>query len=417
MIKFKDNIIKRFKLNHSKIFDYYIILIICSVILLSRNTMITTCIIGFENSFLISIILFVPLYIIALKKVINRQIDFKKITIIIMMLIFIVISVILKKDMQAYNFSILYYIISAIVLILTIDYKKIQKYYINIIFILACFSLITTYIIKPLIFSLEIDNSMRSTNFIIKNSVGYEFLNLGLGFAVFNENYDRNYGVFTEPSFFQFYLIIAIIFLLFEKNKRVDWLRILIYIITVYTTKSAAGYIAVACILGIYITKYFIENRKEYKKILKMLMVIMLLFILLLINPNIRRSIDFVYTKITVSNESSISRFGSVEFAVKKFINSPIIGNKIADILLYENDLTNTIFTIGAIYGVIPLLSVIYFILKFSNKFKQNNIITMGIFITIMLSSNSHLFIGIQSFWVLMLLGFGEDKNENTLDS
>lgn len=411
-----DNIIK--KINRDKIFNIYIILLISSILLFSRNTMITTCIIGFERSMYISMILFVPLYINVVKKALKRQLIFKEMIGITIMLIAIALVVIIKKDIQLYNFSILYYVISATVLILTVDIKKIQKCYINIMLIISIYSLITTYLIKPLIFKLGLDNVITNTSFIITNSIEYKFLNLGLSFAFFDKTYDRNYGIFTEPSFFQFYLIIAIIVVLFSENKRkTNWIKMGIFVLTVYTTKSAAGFVVLIFIILTYMLKFLLENIRDKKKIFRMLMGGVFILIFLLCIPSIQNSMNFVYEKITSSNASSTSRLGSLEYTVTKFLNSPIIGNKISDILLYENDLTNTIFTIGAIYGLIPFLCVIYFILKFATTFKQNKLITLCIFITVMLTSNSHLFIGIQSFWMIILLGLREDNDENTLDS
>ncbi len=418
MIKSMDKIMNKLSSNSNKIFDFYIILLICSIIVFSRNTMITSCIIGFENSFFLVAILFIPLYIIALKKLIHRQINLKKLIGIFVMIVAVVLSIILKKDIQFYNFSILYYILSSIILILTVDSKKIQKYYINIMFVIAIFSLITTYLIKPLIFIFRLENLIKDTCFIITNSSNYYFLNLGLGFALFDRSYDRNYGIFTEPSFFQFYLIISIVMLIFLKNKRkIDWGKIVIFMLTVYTTKSAVGVIVLALVVATYVFKYIIDNRKDYKKICKILVCISIALVILLCIPNIRKNINFIYEKITIKNESSISRFGSIEYTVKNFISSPIIGNKISDILKYENDLTNTIFTIGAVYGIIPFLCVIYFTAKLSLKFKEKKIIAFCIFIIFMLASNSHLFIGIHSFWMILLLSYGEVKNESTLDS
>ena len=123
---------------------------------------------------------------------------------------------------------------------------------------------------------------------------------------------------------------------------------------------------------------------------------------------------------MTTKNDSSLSRFGSIEYTINNFVKSPIIGNKISDILLYENHLTNTTITIGAIYGIVPFICVIYFTLKFVMNFHVKKPIKFLILFVIILAYNSHVFIGVQSFWMLILLGFSDvkEKNyENTLDS
>ena len=418
MIKCIDNVIQTLKLNKNKIFDYYLIILICSIIIFSRNTLISSCFIGFKISFIISALLFIPMFIITLKKLIQKQIDLKKLIEVFIMVVAMIISMILKKDMQFYNFSILYYIASSIILILAVDFKKIQKYYINIMFVISIFSLITTYLIKPIIFKFGLENAIKNTCFVVTNPSNYYFLNLGLGFALLNKSYDRNYGIFNEPSFFQFYLIISIVMIAFLENKRnIDWIKIIIFIFTLYTTKSAVGIIVLAFVIATYLLKYVIENKKDYKTIFKMLICIIIICSILLCIPKIRNNINIIYEKITTKNESSMSRFGSIEYTIRNFINSPIIGNKISDILQYEHDLTNTIFTIGAVYGIIPFLCVLYFTAKLALKFKEKKFISFCIFIIFMLASNSHLFIGIHSFWMIILLSFGEVKNENTLDS
>lgn len=406
------------KININKIWYVYLDLLLFFSILFSRNTLINSCVIGFKQSFFLLLILYLPLIIVFFIGLLKRKIDMSNKKEIIIMLVIMVIEILIKRDWQLINFSILYYIFINTILISIMDRNRLIQCYIKILIFLSIFSILTTYIVKPIIFRLNLESQILNTNLIVKNSVNYNFLNLFFGFALFSKTYDRNYGIFTEPSFFQFYLIIAIIMVLFSKDKRkINWIKIGILAITVYTTKAAGGFVALALIVATYLLKYIIENRNNYKKICKMLIGISIIIIVLLHIPNINKSINFVYGKLTSQNASSISRFGSIEYTITKFLDSPIIGNKITDILHYENNLTNTIFSIGAIYGIIPFICVIYFMVKFTMKFKQNKIISFCIFIIIILSSNTHFFVGVQSFWMLILLGLGEDKNEDTLDS
>lgn len=403
---------KKLTANLKLILNIYILFLIFITILLSRNTLITTCVVGFNKSFFISILLYIPLLIIFMIKLVKAKIQLKNIKIVIIMIATIIISVLIKKDWQLYNISILYYIIISTMLILITDFNQFKKYYINILLFLAIFSLLTTYVVKPLIFANNLENEILNSKFIVTNSVGYKFLNLFFGFALFDKEYDRNYGIFTEPSYYQFYLIMAIIMILFSKDKKIkDWIKIVILMITVYTTKSAAGLIVLAFIIFTYILNYFINNKIERKKLFFLVSTFLIIVIILFAIPNVRDSISFIYNKLTTKNDSSLSRFGSIEYTINNFVKSPIIGNKISDILLYENHLTNTTITIGAIYGIVPFICVIYFTLKFVTKFKLKKPIKFLILFIIILAYNSHVFIGVQSFWMLILLGFSDAKN------
>ena len=110
------------------------------------------------------------------------------------------------------------------------------------------------------------------------------------------------------------------------------------------------------------------------------------------------------YNKITTSNDSSVSRFGSLDFTIDKTLQNPFFGNRISEILHYENLLTNTTFTMSAVYGIIPLIYSVYLTYRFARTNKKNSLLlTLAVSAIIILAYNSHLYIGVQSFWMILL--------------
>lgn len=89
--------------------------------------------------------------------------------------------------------------------------------------------------------------------------------------------------------------------------------------------------------------------------------------------------------------------------------------------MTYENSLTNTNITIAAVYGIIPFVLLLISQYNIARNIDSNRYIQIAIFIIILLASNSHIFIGVQSFWMLMLYGLKithmEGNDESTLDS
>ena len=177
------------------------------------------------------------------------------------------------------------------------------------------------------------------------------------------------------------------------------------------------------CLAIVYIVELVYKNRKNKKNLTIIVCACVLLTGLMLSIPSTRNLVVTSYHKITTSNESSISRYGSLWFTLEKTIKSPIIGNKIAEISTYKESITNTTFAISAIYGVIPLIYTLYFTYKLaSDNGKNNKILSIAIMAIIILSYNSHFYVGVQSFWMILLSTIklnrrGENKNENTLDS
>ena len=414
---------EKIKSKKENILKIYTIILIVATIIFSRNTMITTCIIGFNWAFFISIGIYIPMFIMYGLKIIRKEINLKKIIPIIIMIGFILLSVIIKGDWQLYNISIVYYIIATIILqTLLVDFKCFKKYYINIMLVLAVASLLVTYVAKPFVFSHNLVSQLEESNLVVENSVNNKFLNLGLGFALLIENYNRNFGIFTEPNFYQFYLIMAIALVLLSKDKKKvsDWIKTIILVLTACTTQSTTGIIMLIGVGLVTLLSYILENRKNVKKVVLILATGIITTMILVAIPAIRENLVLAYEKITTTNDSSQSRFGSIRYTVDKFIKSPIIGNEISEILWYEDDLTNTTFTIAAIYGVVPFLYLIYCNWKLAKQFEKGKIITVCILGLTMLAYNSHMFLGVQSFWMILLLGFSnleEVTYENTLDS
>lgn len=412
------------KINKNKV-NIYLFIYMIGTIIFSRNTMISSVILGFKTSFFISIVLLIPIIIIFFKKVKENELDVRNSIIIIFFIIIILLSIVLKKDWQMYNASIIYYIISGVLLASLIKFKYFKKWYINIFFILSIYSIFTTYIAKTILIQFNIQEQLENIGIIVTNSSGYKFLNLGLGFALFQKDYIRNYGIFTEPSIYQFYLTIATVMILFFKDKRdrKDWIKLFIFIITMISTFSAATMVILACLFMLYIIKLLYNNRKNIKYVIIISSICVLSIIMLFSIKSTRNFISTTYKKITTINESSVSRYGSICFTIEKTIKSPIVGNRIAEITTYEGNITNTTFAISAIYGIITWSYSLYFTYKLaSNNNKNNKIFSIAIMVIIMLSYNSHFYLGVQSFWLILLspsnlFKEGEIKYEDTLDS
>ncbi len=416
MERMKD-VISKINKNKTKIYvSFYFVLII----LLSRNTMISSCVIGFTKSIALSALATIPIFCIFIYRAVKQKLDWKQVAVVSPLILVIILSVIVKQDWQMYNFSVLFYIVASLLLASIINFRDLKKLYINLFFILAIISLVVTYIAKPILIDMNIEALLQENGLIVTNSVGYKFLNLGLGFAMFQADYIRNYGIFTEPNFYQFYLIIAVIMLLFlkeDKMKKTDHVKLSLIIVTIISTFSTAAIVTLAIIISVKLLQLIAKYRKDKKKVLVIVTTCLIVCISLASIESVRDYIMQAYNKLTTSNDSSVSRFGSLDFTIDKTLQSPIWGNRISDILHYENLLTNTTFSISAVYGIIPLLYSLYFTYRFADTNKKNSLpLTLIISVIIIISYNSHLYIGVQSFWMILLSTFSLIKKEDGIN-
>lgn len=127
----------------------------------------------------------------------------------------------------------------------------------------------------------------------------------------------RNCGPFYEPGLFASYIVIALI-LNYVRTKKLLNRTNFIFILTLLTTMSSAGYISLAISL-LYVA---ISSKKIYVK------VTMLLAIFLLWEPIY--NLDFMAEKIannmSTGREDATSRFGAIAYHAEKVAESPIVG-------------------------------------------------------------------------------------------
>lgn len=83
----------------------------------------------------------------------------------------------------------------------------------------------------------------------------------------FEWGYIRNYGIFREPGVFQTYLIFGLLLQMYYFKR---WNRELVYVVTLLSTYSTAGYIG----LALLIVLFFIERKKSIYLVVIMALVI-----------------------------------------------------------------------------------------------------------------------------------------------
>ena len=153
MERMKD-VISKINKNKTKIYvSFYFVLII----LLSRNTMISSCVIGFTKSIILSALATIPIFCIFIYRAVKQKLDWKQVAVVSPLILVIILSVIVKQDWQMYNFSVLFYIVASLSLASIINFRDLKKLYINLFFIWVIISLVVTYIAKPILIEMNIE--------------------------------------------------------------------------------------------------------------------------------------------------------------------------------------------------------------------------------------------------------------------
>lgn len=403
----------------SKMFKIYGFFALFSIIILSRNTLIASNILGFYKSLLLSLIIYIPLIIWYIKYKKYRKRSFILFVLIILMLI----SIFIKLDFQFYNFTILLYLILSYIYVSLYKTDNVLKWFCIIILFLSIYSLIGCYILYPTILSKIGMNNISNNALYFSNVAGTPFLNFFFSFPVVLPNYIRNFGIFTEPGFFQYYLILCMCILVncnfFEKKLKI--FSMLVIIITMISTFSTAGYICMLLFLvSLFIYKLFLlikQSNIKRKKTIIFYISFSCLFLAVLIYifnshfqfNNLNQMFKMIISKLTTKNDSTSTRLYSFVFTLKKFIHSFLIGNNFQDVINANVTITNTNISFLAIYGFINGLLLLILQFRFCTALTKNKFRLFLIFFVLLLSVNNHLFIGVNSFWIMLLLGAKED--------
>ena len=149
----------------------------------------------------------------------------------------------------------------------TWSFLEFKQRYIHVMMILAVASLIG--------FSLLSCIPGLSNLFVVQNKANYLYSNWII--YVHAKEYSRNMGLFWEPGAFQTFLCLALLFEVLSKHMSIK--RILVFTITVITTFSTTGYIAMAIILLLaLVNKNTNKNNKKIIAVMILIAIIMALF-------------------------------------------------------------------------------------------------------------------------------------------
>lgn len=398
--------------NKKQIRTAYMYLYIFLMLLLCRDSLVSTTILGFPKSFFLTLIISIPNFIIFIKKIKAEGLKSYRVYIFIILVLSIILTMIIKSDYQLYNFSLLVFIFIGFVVSYVYEYKEFIKVFINIMIFISMYSLITTYLFKPLIIHTGI-------NFpTIINSVNNVFYNFIFSFALTAESYIRNFGFFREPGVYQVFIILALIFLTFVKNikikSRKKIIYTLIFTVTILSTFSTTGIILLALFFTTYIVKLIRDGKMNRKVfiIITTITIICILILTLLYNiiPSFRETLRFSIEKIFTPNESLSARQESIIVPLKLYLNSPIFGQKYIDVVEAIDHNTNTTINMFAIYGLLTGVIHIMLIYLLIKKMKQPKSVSALIFIIFIVAINTQFLIGNSVLWIVMFSCFMEDK-------
>lgn len=334
---------------------------LCAMLLLARDTLITSCVIGFTKSQLLMlglICLFGFVFLLRHRRNWKRILTDKRMLLMAVSALVLLIPMIVKQDWQMMYFSILLCLLAAVFLTYCVSWQETAKYYVLILAVLGIYSLIGMYVLKPLAMAGKIPAA------VFVNSAGGEFFDFGLTFVVPSLYWHRNFGIFREPGVYQFFLILGIYLTHYGiswKKERNRWLMTAILTATLVSTFAIGGFIELA-LLAVFV--YF--DKKYYRTKAGMVLggaavaaviAVVLHIISEIRTPYFEHTVYYefydMFRRLTTDSNSLVDRLSAIFVSTELFLKHPVVGDTIANVLHGTAHNTSSTLILYAVLGFV----------------------------------------------------------------
>ena len=351
---------KQYPLLNHKAAKFGFGLFLLAMLFLSRDTLFSSCLLGFAKSQILMFGLIVLLGVIFLwvnRRSFGEILKDRRIFLLGASVLVLVLPMAVKRDWQLMYFSILLCVLTAVFLTYFTNVREVSKYYVLILVALGIYSIVVTYCLKKPAREGLINPA------VFYNTNDWEFFNFGLAYVNTAKYWHRNFGIFREPGVYQFFVLLAV----YLNNYCVDWNRQwklwacnVALAFTMLSTFALGGFAE----LGLLIVFLYFDKkwyRESWGKAAGIGSVALLVgavgyFFYRMHQPFFNKSILFefydMFIRLTTDSDSMLDRQDAVTTNLQFFVKNPLVGDRIAEVLHGTNHNTSSTMLLFAILGI-----------------------------------------------------------------
>ena len=352
---------KRYPLFETKAGKVILWIYLAAMLFLSRDTLFSSCIVGFQKSqiLMIGLILLLGMcFLIRNHKDIQQIILDRRMLTIGIASVILLIPMILKRDWQLMYFSILICILFAVFLTYFTTSSDVAKAYVVILVLLGAYSVVATYGLR------EFAQAGKISPSVFYNSNEWDFYNFGFAYAVTWEYWHRNFGIFREPGVYQFFVLLA----LYLNNYHVNWDKLwkiwvcnAVLIVTMISTFAIGGFVE----LGLLAVFFYFDRkfyREKWGRIAGVAAVLALLGVIAFLLYQIRQpyfaltiyyEIYDMFIRLFTKSDSATDRMSAILTNLQLFVSNPLVGNTVETVLHGTNHNTSSTLLLFAMLGAV----------------------------------------------------------------
>lgn len=330
--------------------------VFAAMLYLSRNTLVTTAILGFNRAQILLVVLVGLLgigFLISCRREWKQILTDPRMVLAAVIAVLMLIPMVLKLDWQLMYFSILFCPLAAIFLSYFRNVRQISRLYVCILAVIGLYSILATYYLRGL------HESGVITVPVFENSIQIQFYNFGLSFVSISYVMNRNFGIFREPGVYQYFLLLG----LFLNNYRTQWSRgWVVWLLNAVLAAAMISTLATGGLieLGLFFLFLFFE-KKLYRNPVTWIMILGIGSFAAWKFLEAKAEQSTLYwelyamfvSKFQPGEDSWVDRIGSIFTNGELFIRSPLIGSPLSQVLYAVDNNTSSTMIQYAVFGAL----------------------------------------------------------------
>ena len=386
------------------------------MLFLSRDTLFSSCLIGFTKSQLLSaglIVLLGAVFLWVNRKEFLQILKDRRMLLILASSLVLVLPMALKQDWQLMYFSILFCVLTGVFMTYFTSCSDVAKIYVVLLVVLGVYSIFATYVLRKLAMTGVIQPA------VFENSQGWQFFDFVFAYAVKLKYWNRNCGIFREPGVYQFFVLLAV----YLNNYWVDWDRQwklwfcnVALAFTMLTTFAIGGFAE----LGLFIVFVYFDKKWYREKWGKIAGVSFAAAMIAAIGYVVYRVIwtpfentilyEFydMFIRLFTKSDSSTDRWDAIVTNLRLIGESPLVGNPVARVLHgTEHNTSSTLLLfamLGLVGGALNVAAWIALLWKRERKIIGNLILM----VTMFMSFNTQNLVANVFFWMFPMMALVE---------
>ena len=351
---------KQYPLLNSKVSKFLFGLYMLAMLFVSRDTLFSSCILGFGKSQFLMLGLIVMLGVLFLfqnRRNLTDVLKDRRMLALGAAALILLVPMLVKQDWQLMYFSMLICLLFAVFLTYFTGSREVAKLYVVILAALGIYSVFATYVLR------ELAQAGTLSPNVFYNSNQWDFYNFGFAYAVTWEYWHRNFGIFREPGVYQFFVLLAV----YLNNYHVDWDRLwklwlcnVILAVTMFTTFAIGGFAE----LGLFVVFLYFDKKWHRTKWGKIAGAAALLtaagvvgyIVYRIQQPNFEQTIFYefydMFLRLFTKSDSSTDRLDAIFTNLRIFARHPLAGDTVANVLHGTNHNTSSTLLLYAILGI-----------------------------------------------------------------